>query len=155
MRLTEIFDTTELQVDWNGDHAMFRLGNFNYIIQCIHISENDQIHRPVSQFPITDHTYFFAFAAQPLQGGYPIDTDTEARDSIKVFSIVLQELQKFVDKKKVDMLYFGCDADHQKRRRLYQKMVNKYTASSEWQLIGEADANYFNEVKHLWIVQRS
>lgn len=155
MRLIEIFDNTNLQVVWNGDHAMFQLGNFNYIIQCIHMSEHDQIHSPVSQFPVTDHTYFFAFAAQPLQGGRPIDTDTEARDSIKVFSVVLQELQRFVYSNDVDMLYFGCDAHHQKRRRLYQKMVNKYTASGEWQLIGETDAEYFNETKHVWIVQQS
>lgn len=154
MLLNEIFNDTNIPVHWQGNMATFELGEHNYIIQFIHMSEGDQIHEKVSQFPVTDSTYFFAFAAEDMDSGEVVDTDTGIRESIKIFSVVLQELQKFAQQKQMDMLYFGCDRDHPGRRRLYQKMVNKYTASGNWKLIGEADASFFCEDKHIWVIKK-
>jgi hypothetical protein len=155
MLLNEIFDNTNIPVEWHNGYATFDLGEYTYIIQTMSMEEGDQIHQKLSQFPVTDNTYFFAFAADNNNnGGMPIDTDTGARDSIKIFSVVLQELQKFVAKSGADMLYFGCDANHPGRRRLYQKMVDKYTKSNHWVVVGEADALFFGENKHIWVVKR-
>lgn len=154
MLLNEIFQDTDVDIHWHGNDATFQFGEYQYIIQTIPMRPNDMIHGPISDQPITNRTYFFSFAAQKNPYDYPIDTDLNIGRSISVFSIIIQELLDFVKRKKVDMLYFGCEANHEKRKRLYGKMVKKYTEITGWRVIAETQAEYFGSMKHLWIIKK-
>lgn len=154
MILNEIFKDTKVNVQWQGNNATFEFGNYQYIIQFIHMRPNDMIHGPISNQPITQNTWFFAFAAQPVSGGGMTDQETGAGQSIAVFSVILQELEKFVQQKNVDTLYFGCSLNKENRKRLYDRLVRRYTATSGWNLISEVQARFFGDLKHIWIVQK-
>lgn len=159
MLLLELFKDAKTKMHWYEDHGkihgLFKLGDVEYVIQFMHLknSPSDPILRELKKRTVTDHTWFFSFAAKP-KGGNLTDRETDARQSIKVFSIVMQRLEKFVATKNVDMLFFGCTTGKENRRTLYQRLVDRYCSKHGWEVIDEENAKFWGDEKHLWIVKK-
>jgi hypothetical protein len=153
MTLFEIFKgaVPTPQYQHNGPMYVgrFSLNDVNYVIQFIEVARNDQVHRPLSNAPLTDNTWFFSFAALDTSGR-PIDNRYAAKSSVKVFSTIMQSLVEFVDKHDIDTIYYGCDANDLDKRRLYDRITTKYNSHYNWRLVGEEDASFFGGMKHLW-----
>ena len=157
MKLFEIFKTAETSISASkfpgADIFQFSLNGVDYIIQFLHMTASHPLYGMMKRKPsLTDNSYFFAFAASV--NGEMTDKDIDMGDSIVVFSHVIQLLVKYVHEHNVDQLILGCDANHEKRKRIYQKIVSKYTRSYGWFEEFTTITNYMGP-KYTWVLART
>lgn len=154
MYLFEILKTEAEDIQWQhmGPMSMglFTIEGQQYAIQFIKIANGDQIHRHLKNAPLSNNTYFVAFAA--MDNGRPVDTRFPANNPFMLFGAVMSTLVDFVHERNIDTLYFGCETNDTKKRRLYERIKTKFLADYGWSQLGEEDATIQGRMQHLWYV---
>lgn len=159
MLLNELFKTATTKVSWSGkDHASFKVDDVSYDLFFAPVRSGDMWHGPIKGKPELEpdkgSSYFVGFLGS-TSNQLLTDLDLGGKNAIKVFSIVLQQVQKWAKKEKPTMIYFGCHGNNPKRLSLYQRLVDRFTgAETDWKVIGEADGDYQGP-KHLWVLKKS
>lgn len=156
MRLNELFQDTKVNVKWQNRGGMmlgyFEYNDNQYVIQFIKLSQGDHITSKLPDEKLTNNSYFFAFAL--ANDGAFSDTLTGLGNPIPIISIILQELNKFVLKNKVDCLYFGCSDGNQKLKALYARLCQVYSRKNGWNIDNIVTASFFGDTKRVWIVSK-
>lgn len=158
MKLYEVFKSkdrvalTSLNIP-GADIFKFEHNNITYIIQFLKISKLHPLYVSMKDKPkLTNNTYFFAFAAEI--DGELTDKDINRHDAMFVLSQILQHLVKYVQTHNVDQLILGCDETHEKRKRLYQKIVDKYTKEYDWKVLYTTIIDYIGP-KYTWVIAKN
>lgn len=155
MKLNELFTDTDVNVNWSNGMGMFELEGIQYLLQFLSIdAHGGAIRAAIPNQPEGERTYFFSFATMS-DSGMPTDARTGAGQSIKVFSIVLQELEKQVQSTGADTIYFGGTTGDPARLRLYQKLIDKYTKKHSWSIVSTTTVNLFGDTQKVWVAQKT
>lgn len=144
-------------IDWYGSDAYVTIGNEDYILRFMQMSEGDFVHSSMPEFPIDDNTYFLAFALNHKTRGL-MDTDANnlgLGEVMHLFNVLKDAFIERIKETNADILYFGCENNHPIRRRLYQKLVDIFTKLLGWKVVGSGTYYVAGSDKFMWVIRKT
>lgn len=137
-----------------SSHGPMSMGAFSvagqpYVIQFIKMQQGGPIQSSTTNAPLTNKTYFFAFAAID-ESGIPNDTRFPATAKFELYGIVMNGLVSFVKQHSIDTLYFGCEANDRRKMAVYNRITSRFTQAYDWQLVGEEEIMVQGRKQHMW-----
>ena len=159
MKLFELFDTEAPHIDWimmgDAECGDFRIGKQRYMVQMRPVTRGSFIHGTFkSNPPVTDNTYYYAFAPMDPRTGHPINTRLPTDTPNQVFGAVINIAVKYINDHGIDMLYYGGEKSDSVRLRVYKMITNRLTKKYNWELVGEDDASIMGTEVHFWFIRK-
>lgn len=159
MLLAELYDEEEDGIHWQwfGDayYGEFVVDGQTYMVQMRKIKKGSMIYQQFNPAPpVTDNTWYYAFAPRDPNTGQPVNTRFPTNKPIELISKVIGIAVTFVLKNNVDTLYYGGDITDPVRVRVYKMITNKMTSRHGWNFEGEGDATFMGVKSHFYYIQK-
>ena len=157
MLLAELYDDKEDSIDWSwhGDayYGSFKIDDQVYMVQMRKIIKDSMIYKQFKPAPpVTDNTWYYAFAPMDPNTGQPVNTRFPTDRPIALISKVIGIAVKFVQSNNVDTLYYGGDETDPVRVRVYGMITKKMTSRYGWKFAGEGDATFMGVRSHFYYI---
>ena len=159
MKLNELFDTASPVIEWHthgdAEYGDFTLDNKYYMVQMRPVTEGSFVHSAFkSKPPVTDNTYYYAFAPMDPKTGHPINSRLPTDTPAQLLGTVINIAIDYIQDNNVDMLYYGGDKSDPARLRVYKMITNRLTKKYNWEVVGEDDASFMGVTSHFWFVKK-
>lgn len=154
-----MFDTPAPTIHWHtmgdAEYGDFTLDDKYYMVQMRPVTKGSMVHRAFpSNPPVTNNTYYYAFAPMDPKTGQPINTRLPTNMPAQLLGTVINIAVKYVLDNDIDMLYYGGDKNDPVRLRVYAMITKKLTRQYNWELVGEDDASFMGVTSHFWFVRK-
>lgn len=159
MLLSELYDNKDNDIDWDwhGDayYGSFSIGEQEYMVQMRKIVKGSMIYKQFKPAPpITDNTWYYAFAPMDPVTHQPVNTRFPTDMPIRLISKVIGIAVKYIQDNNVDVLYYGGDKSDPVRIRVYEMITKKMTSRYGWEFAGEGDANFMGVTSHFYYIKK-